>query len=127
VFALLGGCGSGGGFPDARGFPDSAAPGTFRLDWSIVNAQSQPRNCNQANATSVIVGLREETTGSALGASFHCDAGSGISGSVPIGTYDLTFTLVGISGNIATAPPQTGIVIQSLKTTQVSPIVFTLP
>jgi hypothetical protein len=127
LLALLAACGSGGGFPDAPSIPDAAAPGSFRLDWSIVDAQSKPKTCANANATSVIVSLHEETTGGALSASFHCDAGSGISGAVPIGTYDLGFTLVGIGTNVATATAQNGVIVQSNKTTQLAPVVFKLP
>jgi hypothetical protein len=124
---MLVACGSGGGFPDAPTIPDAPPPGSFRIDWSIVDAQSKPKTCAAANSTAVIVGLREHTTGSALAASFHCDAGSGISGAIPIGTYDLAFTLVGLGGNVAVAPAQNGVIVQSNMTAQLAPVVFKLP
>jgi hypothetical protein len=58
---------------------------------------------------------------------FTCSVGSGISGSIPIGTYDLGFTLLGSAGLITTAPRQMGVVIKARMTTQIMPVVFALP
>lgn len=127
ALATLCACGSGGGFPDAPGVPDAARPGTFSLSWTIDNAMGQMQTCMQASASYVIVDLHEQTTGSSLSGSFHCDLGSAFSGSVAIGTYDITFELTGTGGTLAMAPPQMGVVIMSTKTTPLAPVVFTLP
>jgi hypothetical protein len=126
VLLLAAACGGGGGFPDAPGVPDSAPPGTFRLQWSIKTSGGADATCTDAGATSVVTSLHDHNTGNYFGASFVCAAGSGISGSLPIGTYDITFALNSDTATIAMAMPQMGIVIVSKQTTPVAPIVFTL-
>ena len=124
---LAAACGSGGGFPDAPGPPDAALPGTFRMDWTIKTSGGQMTDCTTAMATLVVVNLHEEAGGGSFGAQFGCSLASGVSGPVTPGTYDLMFTLAGGSGAVAMAPPQTGIIILGQKTTQIAPVVFTLP
>jgi hypothetical protein len=125
--AFAAACGSGGGFPDAPKPPVPPDPGTFALDWSLVDSSQQPATCAQAGATTVTVALKDEASGDSSAAVFNCALGGAVSGALTPSTYDLNFTLSGSSGVIASAPPQTGIVIQSDLTARVMPIVFTVP
>lgn len=125
---LLAACGSGGGFPDAPRPADAAVPGTFAMSWTITSmATSMTESCMQAGATQVLVGLTEETRGDAFSQPFACSLGSAASGSITAGTYDFTFALAGANGVITMAGSQTGVAIQSQKTAQLMPVVFSAP
>ncbi len=86
-----------------------------------------PTTCAAANATKVTVGITDEKTSDHSSISFDCALADALSGDLAVGTYDLTFTLVGTAGNIATGTPQPGIAITSNGTTPVTDVVFTVP
>jgi hypothetical protein len=122
----VGACGSGGGFPDAHKLEPAPAPGTFSVKWSITNGSGgSAETCTQAMATQVVVTTTNEATSDENSEQFTCGLGEAVSGALFIGTYDLTFALVGSAGTaLATAPQQAGIVISSDNTTAVAPITF---
>jgi hypothetical protein len=122
----LGACGSGGGFPDAHKLEPAPDPGTFSLKWSITDGSGgSAESCTQAMATQVDVTATNESTSEESSTQFDCSLGEAVSGALFIGTYNLTFALVGSAGTaLATAPPQAGIVISSDNTTAVEPITF---
>ena len=125
AIAAFGACGNGGGFPDAHSLEPPPDPGTFALGWAIQNGSGSAQTCMQAMATLVIVGTRNEATGGQDSAQFNCAQYNALSGALSIGTYDLTFTLVGSAGNqLATAPGQNGVVITSDHTTPTTAITF---
>jgi len=97
------------------------------MDWTIKTSGGQMTDCTTAMATQVIVNLNDPMNGNTFGAQFSCSLASGVSGPLTPGTYDLLFTLAGGSGSIAMAPSQTGVIIMGQKTTQIAPVVFTLP
>jgi hypothetical protein len=121
---MLFGCGSGGGFPDARAIDAPPPKGTFSLAWTITDTSAQPINCDTIGGTGISVNAHN------LGASggnpevFSCSTGMGKSQGVPPGTYEMSFELDGISGTLATAPSQTGIVITANADTPLQPITF---
>jgi hypothetical protein len=124
MFALTA-CGSGGGFPDAHKLEPAPAPGNFSLTWSIANGSGSAETCAQVMATSVIVSTTNEATNDENSQQFSCTLGEAASGALFVGTYDLTFALVGSAGTaIATAPQQAGVVIQSNDTTAATPVTF---
>jgi hypothetical protein len=107
-------CDSESGFPDAR-IPDaSPVPGTVSLSWTITDTNdSSTIACDEANANTVTITVREQgaTTGSAD--PFTCSSGQGTSRPFLPGTYMVGFELRGTDGQIATAPSVSDIVIAS--------------
>lgn len=124
VAALVCACGSGGGFPDARPSEPPPNPGTFAVDWTIVDSAQNPLTCAQASATTVVVSIHDSVTGASFSSPFNCNLGGAISGSLPPSNYDLAFTLTGTSGTLATAPAQNDVIIESDKTTRVMAVTF---
>lgn len=125
---VLGACGSGGGFIDAPAPPPPPDPGTLSVAWMLTDASGNPKKCTDVNATMVFVDLKDSTTGASAGASFSatfaCGLAEGISGALPASTYDIRFFLTGSQGQLASATPQTGIVIQPDMTTKLMPVTF---
>jgi len=119
------GCDSEHGFPDAR-IPDAEVPGgTVTLSWTVTDTNGPATiTCDQANATTVTVTLREEGASSGIPQPFNCSSGMATSAPVPPGTYVLGFELRGPTGQIATATGQNGIVINSQQDTDVGAINF---
>lgn len=123
-----GGCGDDGGFDAAR--PDSAVPGgTFSLAWSLIDdATSRPVTCDKIdpNAT-VFVQLSHEGTGGVE--SFSCKTLQGTSiATFKPGTYNVTYELhMPVNGQtvtIATATPQSAVMLASGQNTALTPITF---
>jgi hypothetical protein len=129
LLALLCSCGSGDGFPDAFAPPPPPPkPGTFSVRWTLMSTSAaMVQTCAQANATKVTVGITDEKTSDHSSISFDCGLGDALSGDLAVGTYDLTYTLLGTAGTIATGTPQMGIAITSNGTTPVTDVVFTVP
>ena len=115
-------CGDSGGFADAAEPPPND-PGSFRISWLITTPAQQAQTCAQANATTVLVHIVDAASGERSNASFSCSLGQAVSGALFPATYDLSFELVGAAGTIATAPPQT-IVVLPKETTQIGVVVF---
>ena len=125
ALCLLAACGSGGGFPDAHKLEPAPAPGNFSLKWSIANGSGSAETCTEAMATNVIVTTTNQATSDENSQQFSCSLGEAASGALFVGTYDLTFALVGSAGTaIATAPQQAGVIITSNDTTAVTPVTF---
>jgi len=124
---LVAGCDSQAGFPDAR-IPDAApVPGTFSLSWTLTDtSDSLPISCDDANAQSISITVREADASSGQTEVFNCSSGSATSRPYPPGTYVLGFELRGSAGQIATAPSQNGIVVTSSQDTPIGAIDFSM-
>lgn len=107
-------CDSEAGFPDAR-IPDAApVPGTFSLAWSLTDtADAMAVTCDDVNATTVTITVREQGASSGSVEVFNCNSGSATSRPYAPGTYVLTFELRGSAGLIAMAPPRNDVVVTS--------------
>jgi hypothetical protein len=127
LLGSIGACGDGGGFPDAPEPPPIVDPGTFAIDWSITTPGGQLVTCGEANATTVRVGIVDETSGARASGSFDCLLGGGVSGALLSSTYDLNFFLLGASGTVATASPQTGVAITAGHTIELAKVAFIVP
>jgi hypothetical protein len=123
---MLVACGSGGGFPDAFKAPPPPDPGTFAINWTLSNASGSATTCAAANASTVHVGILDEASGAQFTSNFDCGLSEAVSGSLPVGTYDLDFALDGVTV-ITTAPEQTAVVIASDQTTNLAPVAFVVP
>lgn len=123
VFAV--GCDSEHGFPDAR-IPDAMVPGgTVSLSWTVTDTNDAAAiTCDEANATTVTVTLREEGASSGFPDPFNCSSGQATTQPHPPGTYVLGFELRGPTGQISTAPGQNGIEIRSGQDTPIGAIDF---
>jgi hypothetical protein len=119
-------CGGGGGFPDARPYVAPSAPGAFSIAWSLAGPNGNT-TCAQAAATTVRVGILDEITAAQYSATFDCALGLAASGALLPSRYDLTFTLLGVSGAISNAPAQDAIDVASGRTTRLAPVVFAVP
>ena len=117
------GCGSGGGFPDAPLHEPPAHPGEFAVTWSITDQHGAALSCQSANAIKVLVGIAD-SSGARNSVSFDCGLGSAVSGALFVGTYDLDFTLTGPAGQLAIAPRQQSVVIQSNRTLAIPALTF---
>lgn len=127
AFPVGAGCGGGGGFPDAAAEPDATPQGTFSLDWSLVKmSDGTAVDCDQVGAVTVTTLLRNRAVQGGFTEVFSCGTGSGTTPLIPIGTYDIGFELTGVTGVIATAPEQMGIVIQQNTNTPLTPVTFTV-
>jgi len=125
---LLGlfGCGSGGGFPDARQIDAAPPTGTFTLDWSVTDANGQAITCDQVGAQTVTVLAHNRAFEGGETEPFLCSSLMGQSPGLTPGTYDFMFQLIAASGNLATAPAQTGIEIASNQNVRLTPLAFSL-
>jgi hypothetical protein len=119
------GCDSEAGFPDAR-IPDATpVPGTFSLSWVVTDPGTGASvSCDDANATSVSITVREVDAGSGEVESFNCNGGAATSRPFPPGTYVLQFALRGPGGEVATAPQRDDIVITSAQDTPIGEITY---
>lgn len=117
-------CGSGGGFIDAPAPPPPPDPGTVSAAWTLTDASGNPKMCSDVNATTVVVDLKDTTTGASFSAQFPCGLGQAVSGALPAATYDVRFYLTGMQGQLATATMQMGITIQPDMTTPLMPVTF---
>ncbi|MBA3819144.1 MAG: hypothetical protein H0X17_09655 [Deltaproteobacteria bacterium] len=119
-------CGGGGGFPDA-GVPDGPVPaGTFSLDWALVDLQGAPISCDRVGGVTVTALLRNRAVQGGTTEVFSCGTGMGTTPLIPPGLYDIRFELTGVTGLVATAPEQTGIVISSGQNTPLAPVTFAI-
>lgn len=128
--ALLAGCGSGGGFPDAASQQDDAPVvlGNFMLTWSILDSNSGSAvTCTAVGAQNVTVAAKDLIGTNDFGESFICSGGAGISMKFIPSTFDFNVSLVDGSGNVlAQGSAQDSVVIQPNLTTQLAPETFTL-
>jgi hypothetical protein len=119
---MLAACGSGGGIPDAA-HSDGPSIGEFSVSWSLVDNTGQPITCEQAGATGVLTTIKDQANDALFSSTFACPLGSAVSGALTGSTYELHFSLLGASGALATASPQTAIVTAD-HTTQLQALVF---
>lgn len=124
VLAIAAGCGSGGGFPDARVNNDAAPPGTFALDWAVTDEANRVISCDTVGAYTVTVRTHNRAYAGLSTQVFGCPPGTGISQPLVPGTYDFDFELVGASEVIATAPSQRGIEISPGARVRLDPLTF---
>jgi hypothetical protein len=124
--AVAGGCGDGGGFPDAAVDSPPPGPGAFTLAWTVTDANQQPITCGQIGATAVTATLRNLAASGGQTEVFTCATGSGMSQKdLTPGTYEIMFELDAGNGTVLqTAPTLHGIVIQSNQVTALAPISF---
>jgi len=120
------GCGSGGGFPDARPIDAPPPTGTFSLAWSLTNTNSQPITCDEIGGLTVTALLRNRDVQGGSTEVFTCGTLMGTSQALVPGIYDIDFELNGVSGLIATAPKQMGIVVTSGGNVQLAPVAFSV-
>ncbi|MDQ3367604.1 MAG: hypothetical protein M3680_19455 [Myxococcota bacterium] len=117
-------CGGGGGFPDA-GVADGPVPGgTFSLDWALTDAQGAPISCDRVGGVTVTALLRNRAVQGGTTEVFSCGTGMGTTPLVPAGLYDIRFELNGVTGLVATATEQLGVVISSGQDTTLAPVTF---
>ena len=127
MIALPAGCGGGGGFPDAAAEPDATPQGTFSLEWSLVQmSDGTSIGCDEVGAVTVTTLLRNRAVQGGFTEVFSCGTGSGTTPLIPIGTYDIRFELTGVTGVIATATEQMGVVIEQNTNTPLTPVTFTI-
>ena len=131
VTVTLVGCGDGGGFPDAPPIDAPTPPGTFSLAWTVANTGGTAITCGQIGAQAVTATLRNRAIQGASTEVFSCSTLMGMSQALIPGTYDISFDLNGVGGDpvtgvIATAPMQMGIVIQSGVNTPLMPLAFSV-
>jgi hypothetical protein len=119
---MLAACGSGGGIPDAAR-SDGPGIGELSVAWSLVDGNAQPTTCEQAGATSIVVSIVDQTSAAQFSSTFACTLGTAVSGALTASSYELRFSLLGASGTLATASPQT-VVVTADHTTQLAPIQF---
>ena len=124
LLVVVVGCGSGGGFPDAQPIDAPTPGGTFSLDWSLTNTNSQPITCDDIGGLSVTALLRNRAVQGGSTEVFTCGTLMGTSQELVPGIYDIDFELNGVSGLIATAPKQMGIVVTSGGNVQLAPLTF---
>lgn len=99
--------------------------GTVTLSWTVTDTNGPSTiTCDQANATTVTITLREEGASSGIPDPFNCSSGMATSSPVPPGNYVIGFELRGPTGQIATAPGQNGIVINSQQDTDIGAVNF---
>jgi len=126
LLGLLAACGSGGGFPDARGIDAAPPTGTFTLDWSVSDANNQAITCDQVGGQAVTVLAHNRAFEGGETEAFGCSSLMGQSRGLAPGTYDFMFELDASSGILATAPGQIGIDIASNENVRLAPLAFSL-
>ena len=119
----LAGCGSGGGFPDARPIDAPPPKGTFTLAWAVTDTNSNVVTCDQLGANAVTVITHNRAVEGASTQVFVCSTLMGTSSGLDPGTYDMDFELDG-GVTLATSPTQHGIVIESNQNVQLGSLVF---
>jgi hypothetical protein len=123
---LLGACGSGGGFPDARVIDAPPPGGTFTLDWSVTDLGNQNVSCDKIGATSVTALAHNRAFEGGTTQVFTCSTGMGTSQAMTPGTYDIDFELDAVTGVLATSPVQHGVEIASDANVRLTPLEFSL-
>lgn len=125
LYLLLVACGGGGGFPDAAVIEDTTGPtGRFAMTWSVVDQNSQPIDCDRiAGQVMTVLAHNLEFEGGVPEA-FGCSTGSGMSGPLVPGTYEMDFELSGTFGTLAQGMKQTPVLIEANNTTQLAPVTF---
>jgi len=124
ALALLAGCGSGGGFPDAKPIDTPPPTATFTLTWAVDDASSQPVACDRIGAVSVTVLAHNRAFDGGTTEVFTCATGMGQSQALPPGTYDFDFQLTSLGGMLATAPAQHGVELTAGQNTSLMPLTF---
>lgn len=121
------GCGGGGGFPDARSLDDTPVPGgRFTLDWSVTDMNGAPLACDRIGGVSVTTTLHDVSAQGSEIEAFGCTGPSATSMPFHPGTWDFSYELQGVVGQLATAPGQRNVVLTSGETTRLMPISFSV-
>jgi hypothetical protein len=124
---LFAACDSEAGFPDGRPTDAAPVPGTFSLSWTVTDTTDATSvTCDDANAQTVAISVREQGASSGQVEIFNCASGSATSRPYPPGTYVLGFELRGSAGVVSTAPQQNGVVVMSTQDTPIGAVDFTL-
>ena len=124
---FLAACGGGGGFPDAKVIDSPPAGGRFSLAWTVSDAHGATATCDQIGGASVSISYHDPKVSGGGAEAFTCQTLTGTSGLIPVGTYDMTVTLVDLTGvTLATLPAQHGIVITSGETTALAAAPFSV-
>ncbi|MCX5745607.1 MAG: hypothetical protein NT062_24280 [Proteobacteria bacterium] len=125
VLSILCGCGSGGGFPDAKpkGDANDPPPGTFRVAWSLVDLQNNTIDCAKVSAISVTGTMRSPEIAGGSTQVFSCQSGNGASQSIIPGNWAIDWDLSCGLGTISTAP-RTEVLIESGKAADLAPLTF---
>lgn|SRR5512140_134705 len=118
------GCGDDGGFPRDAAGPDVMETGTVSLAWSITDLNDQPIPCDEVNASSVFLQLRDPARLSGSVESFSCQNSPSTSHPLEPGTYDITYELHGINLTAVSAQTQSGVKVEVGKDTPLNPITF---
>ncbi len=106
--------------------PASAAPasGALSLSWSLDDTNQRLIFCEQVNARSVALRLRNRATGDMVFTAVPC-ASSPATVSVPAASYDVVIELHGPDGTVlGTAPPGPPVTVVANRTTPLLPVVF---
>jgi hypothetical protein len=119
-------CGGGGGFPDAPpNNVDATEPGTFSLDWTVVDSDNMPLACERIDGQAMTVIPRNIAIDGGNTQIFTCGSGSGTSQAILAGTYSIDFELTSpMFGLLATAPQQNQVVVRSGQDTHLEPVTF---
>jgi hypothetical protein len=121
-------CGGGGGFPDARVKEDAPPPtGTFKLAWSLVDANNAAITCDRVTGQVVVATLRSTDIVGGMTEVFTCATGMGESQGIAPGNYSIDFELDGGTGSgmtLASVPKMDNVQITSGSSTALPPIVF---
>ena len=116
-------CGEDRGFPDGRTIDAEPAPGTFTVAWTLAD-DGTPVSCADAGASSVVIGVRLSDSPTGANQVFSCNSGQGTSQPLAPGDYDLTYSLRGAGGTIATVPVSLEVPILAGQNTTLDPQVF---
>jgi len=110
VIALVsGGCGGGGGTPDAGTADAAVLNGTMSLTWRITDMGGNALACDDIAAGSVTITAQPTAGGFAVSAPFTCSDGSGTASGIAPGTYDVTVRLTSTLGTLATGALMSGV------------------
>ncbi len=105
----------------------AATTGAIFLQWSTIDVQRQPVFCEEIQARSVALRLRNRTTGAMVNTAFPCDS-SPRSATVPPAIYDIDIELHAADGRVlATAPRHTAVVVVANQVTTLIPVTFEIP
>jgi hypothetical protein len=121
---VLAACGGGGGFPPDAAIDSPPPGGRFSLAWSVTDTDAQPIDCKQVGAQVVSIGVRNLAGAGGSTEAFTCNSLMGTSGPLTPGFYELTFSLTGLAGELATAPSVINVELKSGDTTTLDPITF---
>jgi hypothetical protein len=90
--------------------------GTITLTWSLQDQQSGlPLNC--------VTGEVVEVTAGGITDQFNCTDGGGVTGPIPVGTYNVTFDLV-LNNQVESTATMSGVPVLNRSTTDVGHILF---